>query len=94
MRLTAKDYAQREGHPLKTIRRLCRNKILPCFKDGRGYSIDVDEANAYFKAKEAAYMAKQQRRISRKAQPAKNMDFIQRLNAMQNSFLGIKDKQA
>lgn len=93
MRLTAKDYALQEGHPLKTIRRLCRNKILPCFKDGRGYSIDVDKANAYFKAKEEAYMAKKQRRITTKKQPVKDMDFIERLNAMQDKILGI-EKQA
>jgi hypothetical protein len=43
MQLYAKDFAQRNGYPLGTIKRLCRTGQLPYMPVGRKYLMDEDE---------------------------------------------------
>lgn len=49
--LNAKEYAAQRNYPLATIRRLCREKIIPNFTVGRVYKIDVQQADEYFSKK-------------------------------------------
>ena len=46
MVMTAKQFATVSGFPLATIRRLCREKRLPCWKIGRVYFLDETKALA------------------------------------------------
>ena len=45
-KMCAKEFAKSRGLPLKTIRRLCRNMILPHTQIGRVYYIDAAAAAA------------------------------------------------
>lgn len=40
--LSAKDFATATDYPLRMIKRLCREGVLPHDKIGRGYLIDYD----------------------------------------------------
>jgi len=47
--LSAKDFATATDYPLRMIKRLCREGILPHDKIGRGYLIDYDMGCAALK---------------------------------------------
>ena len=46
MVMSAKDFSQVTGFPLATIRRLCRERRLPCWKIGRVYYLSKEKAVA------------------------------------------------
>lgn len=43
--VTAKEYSERTGYPLETIRRMCRDGELLCDKRGKVYLIEVGAAD-------------------------------------------------
>lgn len=44
MRMTAKEFAEKNNMPLYTVKRYCKKGIFRCHMIGRKYSIDVDYA--------------------------------------------------
>ena len=46
MVMSAKEFSQATGFPLATIRRLCRERRLPCWKTGRVYYLSKEKAVA------------------------------------------------
>lgn len=47
--MTVKAYAAKMASSESTIRRLCKQRILPSVKIGVGWKIDVDAADEYFR---------------------------------------------
>lgn len=45
MKLYASEFAQRNGYPLNTIKRLCKTGKLPYIAIGRKYLMDEEECN-------------------------------------------------
>ena len=41
-----KDYAEKCGLPVRTLRRLCQDRTLPALQIGRAYYVDTDAADA------------------------------------------------
>lgn len=54
MQVCAKDYAELTGLPVRYIRRLCRQGILPHVKVGKRYYFERADADALLEAKREA----------------------------------------
>lgn len=77
------DYTEKCGLPESTIRRYCREGILPAMRIGRRYYIDEPEADAVLK--EQVNLSTAQRRASpnvpelRQQKSSKKFDFLEAL---------------
>lgn len=91
MMLNAKDYSQQRGYPLKTIRRLCRTRILACTQVGRVYYIDVDLADEYFREQaEKARLASEQKKTARQPRCTKaaGVNYMDSLKKLRREMIG------
>ena len=82
--VTVKQYAEKLGVAVSTIRQMCADAILPSVKVGKSYRIFEDEADAYFRQqwldKKAAKERREQRRtIVKLAAKGNGGDFLARL---------------
>lgn len=74
--MTVKAYAAKMASSESTIRRLCKQHILPSVKIGVGWKIDVEAADEYFR-----------RQISRRPAPARKVK-----KSTGESFLKMVDR--
>lgn len=68
--LTCKEYAEHSGLPFYTVRRYCRECLLPHLQLGRVYKIDADRADAILLDIMASKQPKMQKSV-----PAKRQSF-------------------
>lgn len=82
--VTVKQYAEKLGVAVSTIRQMCADAVLPSIKIGKSYRIFEDEADAYFRQqwldKKAAKERREQcRTVVERAPKGNGGDFLARL---------------
>ena len=82
--VTVKQYAEKLGVAVSTIRQMCADAVLPSVKIGNSYRIYEEEADAYFRQqwldKKAAKERREQRRtVVERAPKGNGGDFLARL---------------
>lgn len=76
-----KDYAEKCGLPVRTLRRLCQDGTLPAMQIGRAYYVDTDAADAELAATVQQATSRKRIRIVEptKARRVKKFDFLAEL---------------
>lgn len=92
--VTVKQYAEKLGVAVSTIRQMCANAVLPSVKIGNSYRIFEEEADAYFRQQWLDKKAERERREQRKVtvKPAvsgKSSDYLTRLAELKKEVLSI-----
>lgn len=92
--VTVKQYAEKLGVAVSTIRQMCANAVLPSVKIGNSYRIYEEEADAYFRQQWLDKKAERERRERREvtikpAASGKSSDYLTRLAELKKEVLSI-----
>lgn len=92
--VTVKQYAEKLGVAVSTIRQMCANAVLPSVKIGNSYRIFEEEADAYFRQqwldKKAERERRERREVTVKRAPSgKSSDYLTRLAELKKEVLSI-----
>lgn len=96
--VTVKQYAEKLGVAVSTIRQMCANAVLPSVKIGNSYRIFEEEADAYFRQqwldKKAERERREQRREQRRtivkcAAKGNSSNYLERLAELKKEVLSI-----
>lgn len=94
--LTVKQYATHINAAESTIRQMCADGKLPAVKIGRGYRIDMYQADDYFKTQiENRPMKKATTKVAGKTRAkTKGANFLAALNEMKRALKGGKSNES
>lgn len=83
--MTVKQYSEHINVSASTIRQMCADGILPATKIGRGYRIDMHQADEYFRLKIENRKVKKVEPKRAKTK-VKNADFLAKLDEIKRNL--------
>lgn len=92
--VTVKQYADKMGIAVSTIRQMCANATLPSVKVGKSYRIFENEADAYFRQqwldrKTAADEQKRRRTAIKSATRVSGSSYLERLSELTREVVSV-----
>ena len=82
-----KEYAEKMSASASQIRQMCADGIIPSVKIGKGYKIDVERADEYFRKQiEERLTAKPAKKVVRVTKPTKASDFVNKLKQIRSEL--------
>ena len=85
--MTVNEYAKRMASSASQIRQMCADGVIPSVKIGKGYKIDVERADEYFRKQiEERLTAKPAKKVVRVTKPTKASDFVNKLKQIRSEL--------
>ena len=85
--MTVNEYAKRMASSESQIRQMCADGIIPSVKIGKGYKIDVERADEYFRKQiEERLIAKPAKKVVRVTKTTKSSDFVNKLKQIRSEL--------
>ena len=83
--LSSRKYAKQSGFPLRTIRALCRQGVIPCSFVGGGYYVHVEEADKVMKERASNHVEMLNKPYKMKTRLNPNLSFREKLEIFKRS---------